>query len=62
MYLKMQVHIRIALKVSHEIKCYEGGHFTLEGGILPWRGTFYPSVDCPGGHCTLVQNVREDKF
>ena len=32
----------------------------MRGDILPWRGTVCPSVDCPGGHCTLVQNVRGD--
>ena len=35
-FCTLLVHIRIALKVSqHEIKCYEGGHFTLEGDSLP---------------------------
>ena len=32
----------------------------MMGDILPWMGTFCPNVDCPGGHCTLVQNVRGD--
>ena len=22
----------------------------------------YTSAECPGGHCTLMQNVRGDKF
>ena len=30
----------------------------MRGDILHWRGTVCPSVDCPVGHCTLVQNVR----
>ena len=24
------------------------------------RGTLYTSAECPGGHCTLVQNVQGD--
>ena len=32
----------------------------MRGDILLWRGTVRPSVDCPGRHCTLVQNVRGD--
>ena len=35
-----------------------GGHFTLGGG--GGGGTVCPSAECPGGHCTLVQNVRGD--
>ena len=33
-------------------------HHVMRGDILPWKGTVCPSVDCPGGHCTLVQNIR----
>ena len=32
----------------------------MRGDILPRRGTVCPSVDCPGGCCALVQNVRGD--
>ena len=32
----------------------------MRGDILPWRGTVCPSVDCPGEHCAIVQNVRGD--
>ena len=33
-------------------------HHVIKGDILPWKGTVCPSVDCPGEHCTLVQNIR----
>ena len=42
--------------VIDEIKCYKGRGGG--GGILPRRETVCRSVDCPGGHCALVQSVR----